>query len=90
MHSSSFHFLPPFFGILALLFAVVIAVLQIGMLGYAYEKMGISRVVAYAILFAVADRRLDQHSDRRAAGRQAVTMQEVGRQLGHARTVCPP
>jgi uncharacterized membrane protein len=52
MHSSSFHFLPPFFGILALLFAVVIAVLQIGVIGYAYEKMGISRVVAYGILFA--------------------------------------
>jgi len=51
MHSSSLHYLPPFFGILVLLFALVIAVLQIGILGYAYEKMGISRLTAYAILF---------------------------------------
>ncbi len=52
MHSSSFHYLPPFFGILVLLFAVVVTVLQFGILGYAYEKMGISRWAAYAILFS--------------------------------------
>jgi uncharacterized membrane protein len=51
MESSHFHYLPPFFGILVLLFGIVIAVLQIGVLGYAYEKMGISRLAAYAILF---------------------------------------
>jgi uncharacterized membrane protein len=51
MQSSSFHYLPPFFGILVLLFALVIAILQIGILGYAYEKMGISRLAAYGILF---------------------------------------
>jgi uncharacterized membrane protein len=51
MQPSSFHYLPPFFGILVLLFGILIAVLQIGILGYAYEKMGISRVGAYAILF---------------------------------------
>ena len=51
MQSSSFHYLPPFFGILVLLFALVIAILQIGILGYAYEKMGIGRLAAYAILF---------------------------------------
>lgn len=51
MQSSHFHYLPPFFGILVLLFGIMIAVLQIGILGYAYEKMGISRLVAYAILF---------------------------------------
>ena len=50
MQSSSFHYLPPFFGILVIIFAAVIAVLQIGILGYAYEKMGISRLAAYAIL----------------------------------------
>jgi uncharacterized membrane protein len=51
MHSSSFHYLPPFFGILVLLFVAVVAVLQVGILGYAYEKMGISRRAAYGILF---------------------------------------
>ncbi len=51
MQSSGMHYLPPFFGILVLLFAVVIAILQVGLLGYAYEKMGISRLAAYAILF---------------------------------------
>ena len=50
MESSYFHYLPPFFGILVLLFGIVIAVLQIGILGYAYEKMGISRLAAYGIL----------------------------------------
>ncbi len=51
MQPSSFHYLPPFFGILVVLFGIVIAVLQIGILGYAYEKLGITRVAAYAILF---------------------------------------
>ena len=51
MHSSSFHTLPPFFLLLVLLFGLLIAILQIGILGYAYEKMGISRRVAYLILF---------------------------------------
>jgi uncharacterized membrane protein len=51
MQSSSFHYLPPFFLLLAILFAVVVAVLQIGILGYAYEKIGISRRAAYLILF---------------------------------------
>jgi uncharacterized membrane protein len=52
MQSSSFHFLPPLFFLLLLLVGVLIAVLQVGILGYAYEKMGISRGVAYAILLA--------------------------------------
>ena len=52
MQSSSFHFLPPLFFLLLLLVGVVIAVLQVGILGYAYEKMGISRGAAYAILLA--------------------------------------
>lgn len=51
MQSSSFHQLPPLFILLALLFAVVVAVLQIGILGYAYEKIGISRRAAMVILF---------------------------------------
>ena len=51
MPSSSFHSLPPFFLLLVLLFGLLIAILQIGILGYAYEKMGISRGAAYAILF---------------------------------------
>jgi uncharacterized membrane protein len=51
MHSSSFHTLPPFFLLLVLLFGLLVAILQIGILGYAYEKMGISRRAAYLILF---------------------------------------
>ncbi len=51
MQSSTFHYLPPFFGILVLLFGVLIVILQVGILGYAYEKMGISRLAAYSILF---------------------------------------
>ena len=51
MQSSSFHTLPPFFLLLAAIFAVVVAVLQIGILGYAYERIGISRRAAYTILF---------------------------------------
>jgi uncharacterized membrane protein len=50
MQSSSFHSLPPFFFLLALLFVVVVAVLQVGILGYAYERIGISRRAAYTIL----------------------------------------
>jgi uncharacterized membrane protein len=44
MQSTNFHYLPPFFGILLLLFGLLIAVLQVGVMGYAYEKMGISRL----------------------------------------------
>ncbi len=54
MHSSSFHSLPTpvvLFLLLGLLFLVLIAVLQIGILAYAAEKLGISRRAAYAILF---------------------------------------
>jgi uncharacterized membrane protein len=47
---SSFHYLPPFFVLLALLFAALVAILQIGILGYAYEKIGIQRRTAYLIL----------------------------------------
>ena len=50
MHWSSFHSLPPFFLLLAALLAVVVFVLQIGILGYAYEKIGIHRRTAYLIL----------------------------------------
>jgi len=54
MHSSSFHYLPfaPwFFFVLVVLFGLVIGLLQIGILGYAYEKIGISRRVAFTLLF---------------------------------------
>ena len=50
MQSSSFHSLPPFFLLLALLLAAVVLVLQIGILGYAYEKIGIQRRTAYLLL----------------------------------------
>jgi uncharacterized membrane protein len=51
MQPSSFHFLPPWFLVMAALLGLLVVVLQIGILGYAYEKMGISRRAAYAILF---------------------------------------
>lgn len=54
MQSSSFHSLPStgaLFLLMVLLFGLLIAVLQIGILGYAVEKIGISRRSAYAILF---------------------------------------
>lgn len=50
MQLSSFHYLPPLFLLLALLLAALVAILQIGILGYAYEKMGISRRTAYLLL----------------------------------------
>jgi uncharacterized membrane protein len=50
MQSSSFHSLPPFFLLLALALAAVVIVLQIGILGYAYEKIGIQRRTAYLLL----------------------------------------
>lgn len=50
MQPSSFHYLPPFFLFLAILFAVLVAILQVGILGYAYEKIGIQRRTAYLIL----------------------------------------
>ena len=52
MQPSSFHYLPPLFLLLAVLFVVVVGILQIGILGYAYEKIGISRRAAYLILLA--------------------------------------
>ncbi len=50
MQWSSFHSLPPLFLLLAALLAVVVFVLQIGILGYAYEKIGIQRRTAFLIL----------------------------------------
>jgi uncharacterized membrane protein len=50
VQSSTFHYFPPFVLLLALLLVIVVAVLQVGILGYAYEKIGISRRAAYAIL----------------------------------------
>src|SRR5262245_59577967 len=51
MQLSSFHSLPPFFFFLGLVWAILLAIFQIGVLGYAYEKMGISRRAAYWLLF---------------------------------------
>jgi uncharacterized membrane protein len=50
MQWSSFHYLPPFFLLLVVLLAVVVFILQMGILGYAYEKIGIKRRTAYLIL----------------------------------------
>ena len=43
MQSSDFHNWPPLVWLLAAVLAVVIIVLQVGILGYAYEKIGIQR-----------------------------------------------
>jgi uncharacterized membrane protein len=77
MVSSSFHYLPPFFGILVLLFGVVIAVLQIGILGYAYEKLGVSRWAAYAILFFSLLGGSVNIPIAELSGKPVVTMREV-------------
>ncbi len=55
MHVSSYHYLPltpVFFFALALIFGLLLAALQVGILGYAYEKMGISGRWAYGLLLA--------------------------------------
>jgi len=54
MHLSNLHYLPltlPFFFILFGLFAVVLALVQIGILRYAYVRIGIGRGAALSILF---------------------------------------
>jgi uncharacterized membrane protein len=53
MHVSSYHYLPLtplFFFALVLIFGLLLAALQIGILGYAYEKMGISGRWVYGLL----------------------------------------
>jgi uncharacterized membrane protein len=53
MHPSSYHFLPlaPLFFLgLILLFVVAITLIELGVLQYAYEKMGISRRAVFSIL----------------------------------------
>jgi uncharacterized membrane protein len=53
MHVSSYHYLPLtplFFFALVAIFGLLLAALQIGVLGYAYEKMGISGRWVYGLL----------------------------------------
>src|SRR5437867_12606894 len=53
MHPSSLHFFPiahPFFLGLVFLIGLVIALIEIGILGYAYEKMGVNRRYVFALL----------------------------------------
>jgi uncharacterized membrane protein len=53
MPASSLHFFPlaqPFFLALVLLFAVLIALIEVGILGYAYEKMGVDRRYIFGVL----------------------------------------
>ena len=50
MQSSDFHNWPPLVLLLAAVLAAVIFVLQVGILGYAYEKIGIQRRTAFFIL----------------------------------------
>ncbi len=54
MHFSNMHFFPlalPFLILLFLLAAVLIFLIEIGILEYAYEKIGISRRYVYGLLF---------------------------------------
>ena len=54
MQPSSFHYFPLaslFFLVLVILFGLLVAALQIGFIGYAYEKMGISGRWVFGILF---------------------------------------
>ena len=53
MRQSSVHFIPlalPFFVALAVLVIVLVALIEIGVLGYAYEKMGVDRRYVFALL----------------------------------------
>lgn len=53
MHFSSLHFFPltlPFFLALALLAGILIALIEIGLLEYAYAKMGVNRRYVFALL----------------------------------------
>ena len=55
MESSSFHYLPQgpwFFAVLALVLAGLVALVQFGLLSYAYDKIGISRSAAWSLLLA--------------------------------------
>jgi uncharacterized membrane protein len=53
MPSASPHFLPlaqPFFLALVLLLGLLIALIEIGLIGYAYEKIGVQRRYVFAVL----------------------------------------
>jgi uncharacterized membrane protein len=53
MHASAFHYLPLaplFFMVLVFLFVVTLSLFVMGVLGYAYEKMGVSRQHVFALL----------------------------------------
>jgi uncharacterized membrane protein len=55
MQPSPFHFPPltlPFLGLLAIIFALVIALIELNILRYAYERMGVSRQYVFLLLFA--------------------------------------
>jgi uncharacterized membrane protein len=54
MHPSGFHFWPlaPYFFLgLAIFFVVAIALVELGILSYAYEKMGVNRRYVFLVLF---------------------------------------
>jgi uncharacterized membrane protein len=84
MQSSSFHSLPPFFLLLAVAFAIVVAVLQIGIIGYAYERIGISRRAAYVILFLSLAGAYVNIPIAELSGRQVVETQVVRDRWGVA------
>ncbi len=53
MRFTGYHFFPfplPFFLIFVVLFALLITLIEIGILGYAYEKMGINRRYVFSLL----------------------------------------
>jgi uncharacterized membrane protein len=80
MQSSSFHYLPLaplFFWGLVLLFGLLIAMVQVGILSYAYEKMGISRRAAYTLLFLTLIGSYVNLPLAQFPGQQVVTMHEV-------------
>ncbi|MEX0679441.1 MAG: DUF1614 domain-containing protein [Pirellulales bacterium] len=82
MQLSSFHHLPPLFLLLALLLAAVVFILQIGILGYAYEKIGISRRTAYLILLLSLAGAYVNIPIAELPGRQTVEYKFVGRRWG--------
>ena len=67
MNLSQFHYLPlapPFFFILVGLFVALLVLIQVGVLRYAYMRLGISSGCRTAAAVRLADRQLFQYSDR--------------------------
>ena len=70
MPSSQFHYLPltpAFFSLLVGVLVVVVVLIQLGILRYAYTRIGVGARPALVVAVWLSDRKLHQYSHRRAA-----------------------